>query len=644
MTRKPTYEELEQRVKELERESLERKREEADIIGAKDFYQTILDGIINGVWVTDKDDVIYYTNKGMGIIAGIPQEQIVGARVLDDFPESTLKFFRPYYLKTKETLQPVYYDAVPVRTPAGRQSYQSGWLIPRIKDNRFDGMICTVEDVTDRKNAEDALRKAHDELERRVEERTAELTKANEALEAEIVERKRAQEALQESEARLQSIIRVAPIGIGVVSDRVIQTVNDRFCEMVGFSREELIGQSARVVYPSDEEFERVGSDKYADIRKYGTGSIETKFMRKDGQVIDVLLSSAALNPDNLSEGVTFTVLDLTERKQAEEGLRESEEKFRTFMETASDLMHMADKDGNITYVNESMARTLGYSKEEMIGMHITQVISKESLKNFKPDLEELITKGGISLEVAWVTKDGKEICVEGRVVGIYDSDGKFAGSRAVFRDITERKRMQEELQESEELFRQFFENEPEYCYMISPEGVILNVNKAALKVLGYKKEELVSKPLKMIYAPESLPKTKQFFLKWGKTGKIKDEELVIITKKGNRRTVLLSAGVVKDKDGKILHSVSVQKDITERKRVEQALQQERDNLQDALAKVKTLSGLLPICANCKKIRDDKGYWNQIEAYIRDHSEADFSHSICPECAKKLYPEFYKGD
>jgi PleD family two-component response regulator len=63
--------------------------------------------------------------------------------------------------------------------------------------------------------------------------------------------------------------------------------------------------------------------------------------------------------------------------------------------------------------------------------------------------------------------------------------------------------------------------------------------------------------------------------------------------------------------------------------------------LQEALAKIKTLSGLLPICASCKKIRDDKGYWNQIESYIGKHSEAEFSHSICPECTKKLYPQFY---
>ncbi len=81
-----------------------------------------------------------------------------------------------------------------------------------------------------------------------------------------------------------------------------------------------------------------------------------------------------------------------------------------------------------------------------------------------------------------------------------------------------------------------------------------------------------------------------------------------------------------------------------ERKRVEEELRLERDKLKDALAEVKTLSGMLPICANCKKIRDDKGYWTQIEAYIRDHSEAEFSHGICPKCQKKMYSEYYEDD
>ena len=85
-------------------------------------------------------------------------------------------------------------------------------------------------------------------------------------------------------------------------------------------------------------------------------------------------------------------------------------------------------------------------------------------------------------------------------------------------------------------------------------------------------------------------------------------------------------------------------RDITERKQSEESLWEVRDELLGALDKVKTLSGLLPICSHCKKIRDDKGHWNQIEAYLRDHSEANFSHGLCPDCAKKLYPEFYKGD
>jgi len=83
----------------------------------------------------------------------------------------------------------------------------------------------------------------------------------------------------------------------------------------------------------------------------------------------------------------------------------------------------------------------------------------------------------------------------------------------------------------------------------------------------------------------------------------------------------------------------SLQLEIEERKRAEEALRREKDKLQKALAKVETLSGLLPICSSCKKILDDKGYWQQIESYVRDHSEAEFSHGICPECAKKLYPD-----
>ena len=154
----------------------------------KDFYKIIVDEIRSGVWVTDKDDVIYYVNKGMEIIAGIPKDKMTGARVLKDFPEQTLRYFSPKYLKAKKTLKSIHYGAIPVTTPAGRPSYQSGWLIPRTKENLFDGMICTVEDVTDQKQLEAELRMHRYILEEMLEERTAEKDKLIDNLKKRIKE------------------------------------------------------------------------------------------------------------------------------------------------------------------------------------------------------------------------------------------------------------------------------------------------------------------------------------------------------------------------------------------------------------------------------------------------------------------------
>lgn len=144
-----------------------------------------------------------------------------------------------------------------------------------------------------------------------------------------LMERNRAEAALKESEASLKSIFRVAPIGIGVVHDRILTRVNDRICEMLGYAAEELVGNSARVLYPSDDDFEFVGREKYIQIRAKGTGSVETRWRRKDGAVIDVLLSSTPLDPSDLSRGVTFTALDVTERKRAEAERLGLEERLR---------------------------------------------------------------------------------------------------------------------------------------------------------------------------------------------------------------------------------------------------------------------------------------------------------------------------
>lgn len=108
-------------------------------------------------------------------------------------------------------------------------------------------------------------------------------------------------------------------------------------------------------------------------------------------------------------------------------------------------------------------------------------------------------------------------------------------------------------------------------------------------------------------------------------------------------RWLFMHNRAIKWNDGRIVR-LQVTTDFTERKNIEEEREKLIGQLQEALAEIKTLSGFLPICASCKKIRDDKGYWNQIETYIQNHSEAEFSHSICPDCARKLYPELYPED
>ncbi len=145
-------------------------------------------------------------------------------------------------------------------------------------------------------------------------------------------------------------------------------------------------------------------------------------------------------------------------RKPAEEALRESEEKLRTFKDTAADFVAVTDKNENLIYVNRSMAEALGYAKEEIIGKHIDEIMSEESMANFESELKKFVEKGRLSIEVTWLRRNGEKVHRELNVNAMFDRDGSYSGSRGVFRDMTEGKRAERELAESEERLRTLFE------------------------------------------------------------------------------------------------------------------------------------------------------------------------------------------
>ncbi len=203
-------------------------------------------------------------------------------------------------------------------------------------------------------------------------------------------------------------------------------------------------------------------------------------------------------------------------------------------------------------------------------------------------------------------------------------------------KEAAERRRAEEALGESEVRLKTVLDTIQAGIVVIDPKKhVIVGVNAAAGKMVGSPREQILGSPCHRYICPAEEGECPITDL--GQN--LDNAEQVLLTVDGQRVPILKTVVSVILAGRK--HLLESFLDITERKQAEEEQERLIGELKEALAEVKTLSGLLPICASCKSIRDDQGYWQQIEAYIRDHSEAEFSHSVCPECAKKLYPELF---
>ncbi len=252
-----------------------------------------------------------------------------------------------------------------------------------------------------------------------------------------IVRQRRAEKALRESEARLRSILRATPVGIGVVIDRVFTEANQTMQQMTGYSREELIGQTSRMLYLSDEEFERVGREKYAQIRERGIGTVETRFRCKNGEIRDIFLSSAMTDSDVPGKGVTFSAQDITERKQTENMLR----KLAQAVEQSPESIVITDLDANLEYVNETFVRNTGYSRDEALGQNPRILHSGKTPRSTFDALWNAMRLGlPWQGEFCNKRKDGSEYVEFAIITPLRQPDGSVTHYVAVKEDITEKK------------------------------------------------------------------------------------------------------------------------------------------------------------------------------------------------------------
>jgi PAS domain S-box-containing protein len=386
-------------------------------------------------------------------------------------------------------------------------------------------------------------------------------------------ERRRAEDALVKSEAALSSILRAAPIGIGLVTNRVFGWINEHFSRMTGYAPGELQGQSARMLYDSEAEFERVGQVKYADIKQQGTGSIETRWRRKDGKLIEVFLSSTPIDPLDLDAGVVFTALDITHRQEAAKALRESEERYRILVENIDLGITMISSDYRVIMTNAATARLLQKPFGEIVGRECFREFEKrDGVCAHCPGTKAMATGEKAVAETSGVRADGSRIDVRIQAFPHRGPDGHITGFVEVAEDITERKQMEAALQETENLYRSLFDNMLNgfaYFKMFFEDNqlqdlIFLSVNHAFDPLTGLK--DVVGKKVSQVIPGmrEADPELFEFFGRVALTGQ--PEKLEIYVTSLEKWFAISAYSTAKD------HFVTVFDVITERKRAESEL------------------------------------------------------------------------
>ena len=207
-----------------------------------------------------------------------------------------------------------------------------------------------------------------------------------------------------------------------------------------------------------------------------------------------------------------------------------------------------------------------------------------------------------------------------------------------VFQDITAYKKFEESLKESEERFRLTYYTTPDSVNINRLEdGLFVDINQGFSEMTGYTREEVIGKTSLELNIWDDPADRKKMLNILHDNGYLKNFEAQFRLKDRTVITGLMSANIITlQKDP---HIISITRDVSEQKQIQKEKEDLITELQTTLAEVKTLRGFIPICAHCKKIRDDKGYWEQLENYISKKTDALFSHSICPECKVQLYPD-----
>ncbi|MGK7936451.1 MAG: PAS domain S-box protein [Xenococcaceae cyanobacterium] len=410
-------------------------------------------------------------------------------------------------------------------------------------------------------------------------------------LQIELEQRKQAEQALRESEARFYSIFQSAAIGMAVVSlEGRWLVVNPALCKMVGYSQAELQQTTFQAItYPDDLDRDLTYIDMLLE-RYIPHFQMEKRYIHKQGKLVWINLS-VSLVRDELNQPLYFVTLleNITQRKQAEQALKESEEEFRSLVSNIPGVIYRCQSDSYWTmdFISDAIEGICGYKATDFIG---NQVRSYASIIHPKDQdyvgyviNQALAARKSFVLEYRIICEDDSLRWVYEKGKGVFDDYGNILYLNGAIFDISDRQQAEQALRESEQRYRNLYNNTPVMLHSIDSIGRIISVSNYWLEYLGYEESEVIGKKYWEFLTEESRLYAQEVILpQFLKTGTCTDVPYKFICKNGIIIDVLLSSIAETDNSGTVIASLAVMIDVTKRNQAEAAIQEAKNKLHQA--------------------------------------------------------------
>jgi PAS domain S-box-containing protein len=527
---------LRQRIAELEALGSERKAVEDALRKSEEKYRTVVEISPDGIAIAANGRHVF-ANKSLARIFGVSSpEEVVGNPIMDHI--------HPDYRKiAKERME---------------QLIKRGKAAPLNEEKmiRADGTVIDTE-------------VAAAPLE--YEGESAVL-----AVIRDITERRQVEVALRESETRYRSLFENSQDAILLTApDGSIFDVNPAACQMFGRTAEEIkqIGRNG-LVDPIDP---RLLSALEERSRK-GKARAEVTMIRKDGTKFPADVTSTIFTDERDRQRTSMIIRDITERKGAEESLRESEERYRTLIDNIDLGINLIDVDHNVITVNASMGEKYNKSVAELIGKKCFREFEKrDAVCSHCPGIKTIATGKSAEVVTAGVRDDLSRFDVRLRTFPIFGRDGKVISFIEIAEDITERKQAEDALRESEEKYRSLVESSNDSIYLVDRECIYLFMNRRHLSRLGLKRSQVIGRPYGEFHSPEETKDFAQRVERVFKIGKALSYEYRSL--RDNRYFIRTLSPISSPEDGTLAFITVISKDITQLKHAEEELRRREQEI-----------------------------------------------------------------